>query len=225
MKKPFTWSWSTVDSFETCPRRHHLTKVIKAFPEQQNAQMLEGQRVHKALELRVARKKTLTGEYSKYEPMMQKIIGIAEGGTIEAEKKIGLTRDFKETGYFDNDVWLRSVLDVQIDLPGRALILDYKTGKIKTVYDQLALSAAVKFAITPGLKSVTTGYLWLNEAVPITQEKIVAPDVPGIWENMLPRVIKIEKALESGDFPPKPSGLCRGYCPCTGCEYYQEKPK
>lgn len=218
MGKPFAWSWSALDSFETCPRRHNLTKVVKAFPEQENQQMRDGQLFHRALELRIEKGKTLPPHMKKCEPIVQRLESLARDGDICAERKIGLTRDFEECGYFDNGVWLRVVLDCQIDLPDRSLIIDWKTGKSKEGYDQLALSAAVKFAITPTADKVTTSYFWFQENR-ITSETFVREDAPRIWQDFMPRVIKLERAIVENDFPPKQSGLCREHCPCINCEF------
>jgi hypothetical protein len=225
MKKPFAWSWSALSSFELCPYRHYLTKVVKAYPEATNSKMLEGQRKHKALELRIARKKTLPPDMQGLEPMMQRFEKAAAGGVITAEKKIGLTRDLTECEYFDPQVWLRTVIDLQIDKGPKSLIIDYKTGKVKEGYDQLALSAAVKFAITPSSQQVRTSYLWL-EADTTTDENFVRADAAGVWGDLLPRVMKLEKAIEETNFPQKPSGICRvnkvtgeSYCPCVNCPH------
>lgn len=218
MSKPFAWSWSALNSYETCPRRHFLTKVAKAYPEKQNQAMIDGQNFHRAIELRIEKGKTLPQDMAYIEPTIQRLEQVAKGGTIVAERKIGLTRDFEECEYFDKKVWLRTVIDCQIDLPDRSLITDWKTGKVKEDYDQLALSAAVKFAITPTTEKVTTSYFWFA-AHRVTRESFVRADAPRIWQNILPRVIKLERALVEQDFPPKQGGLCKDYCPCVNCEY------
>lgn len=220
-EKPFAWSWSALDSYETCPRRHHLTKVVKAFPEKQNAQMLEGQRFHKALELRVERGKTLPDYMQKTcEPIIQRLQQSAEGGTMVAERKIGLTRDFQGCEFFDKNVWLRTVVDCQIDKGQNALVLDWKTGKKKEGgYDQLALTAAVKFSLQPELAKVTTAYVYFSDPEPVVKETFVRADVPGIWNNIIPRVAKIEQSLATNYWPAKQSGLCRNHCPCVNCEH------
>lgn len=224
MAKPFAWSWSALSSFETCAYRHYLVKIIKAYAEATNPKMLEGQKFHKACELRLGRKKRLPDNMQQYEPIMHKLESAAVGGVLTTEKKIGLTRDLHECDYFAPDVWLRTVIDLQIDKGSRSLIVDYKTGKVKEGYDQLSLSAAVKFAITPETERVDTAYMWF-EANQLDKETFVREDTAGIWENILPRVTKLERAIETGVFPKMPSGLCRGgrngevYCPCENCEF------
>lgn len=225
MAKPFAWSWSALDSYESCPRRHHLVKVIKAFPEVQNAQMVAGQKFHKAMELRVERDKSLPADMKQYEPIVARLLRAGEGGTIQAERKIGLTKDFQPCEYFAKDVWLRTVVDCQIDKGQNAMVLDWKTGKKKTDgYDQLALTAAVKFAVNPELEKVITAYVWFQDPDPITSETFVREDVPGIWKNLLPRVAKIEQSLATNIWPAKQSGLCRAHCPCINCEFNGNNP-
>lgn len=218
MSKPFAWSWSALNSYETCPYRHNLTKIVKAYPEKENPQMVAGQLFHRALELRIEKGKSLPQDMAYIEPTIKRLEEVAREGTICAERRIGLTRDFEECGYFDKQVWLRTVIDCQIDLPDRSLITDWKTGKVKDDYDQLALSAAVKFAITPECDKVTTSYFWFSQGK-ITRETFVRDDAPRIWQNIMPRVIKLERAIIENDFPKKQSGLCREHCPCINCEH------
>ncbi len=218
MSKPFAWSWSALESYETCPRRHFLTKIAKAYPEKQNPQMLAGQQFHRALELRVERHKRLPDDMQYCEPIIRRLEKAAEGGTIVAERKIGLTRNFEQCEYFDPQVWLRVVVDCQIDRGSTSMVIDWKTGKVKEGYDQLAISAAVKFAITPTTEKVITSYFWF-QANHVTRETFVREDVPGVWQNIIPRVKKLEDAIANNDFPPRQSGLCREHCPCITCPH------
>lgn len=219
MKKPFAWSWSALNSFETCPRRHFLTKIAKAFPEKQNPQMLAGQQFHRALELRIEKHKRLPEDMQACESTVRMLEAYAEkGGSLVAERKIGVTEDLKECEYFDRNVWLRVVLDAQLDMGSFSMIIDWKTGKIKEDYDQLALSAAVKFALSPQTEKVTTGYFWFQEQR-ITSETFVREDAVHIWRDILPRVQSMREAIQENNFPPKQSGLCKAHCPCINCEF------
>ena len=48
------WSYSSLQAFETCPRRFYLTRIAKLASEAQTQATLWGNEVHKALELAVA---------------------------------------------------------------------------------------------------------------------------------------------------------------------------
>jgi hypothetical protein len=210
MNKPLTWSFSSLNAFETCPRRYYLTKVSKEVVEKQTAATMHGNAVHKALELDLNGEQALPKKYADYAPMMKRI-KMTKGNKL-AEQKLGLTRDFKPTAFFAKDVWLRSVLDVTIVQPTRAIVLDYKTGKPKTDIDQLKLFAGVAFQVYPRIETVDAGYIWLGHDK-LDKQTFHRDEAPIIWQDFTRRVARIEHAVSSGDFPPKPSGLCREWCP------------
>jgi CRISPR/Cas system-associated exonuclease Cas4 (RecB family) len=215
------WSYSSLSSFETCPRRHYLTKIAKVVTESQSAEMAEGNAVHKALELAVAGSKPLEAKYHKYQPIVTRIRS-APGQKL-TERKFGLTAAFKPTTFFAKDVWFRGVIDLNILRKRSAVTLDYKTGKVKEDHDQLRLFAATTFAENPHLTKITTGYLWLAFDKTTTQE-FTPEDVPLIWQDFVPRVRRMEIAEQKNEWPPKPSGLCRKWCPVgkSNCEFCGE---
>jgi hypothetical protein len=44
-----------------------------------------------------------------------------------------------------------------------------------------------------------------------------------IWQEMMPRIRRMELARENEKFPPTPSGLC-AWCPHATCEFRKERP-
>ena len=116
---------------------------------------------------------------------------------------------------------MRGVVDYALVTPLTAVILDHKTGKPKSDGDQLRLFAGVAFAAFPYVKKVRTGYLWLAHDKTDTKD-FTPEDVPEIWVDFGSRVHRMEHAFSTGNFPPKPSGLCRAWCPvgrklCSFC--------
>jgi hypothetical protein len=202
MTKAFAWSWSVLNSFETCPWRHYLTRITKEVSEGENDEMRWGNQVHKALENRVKDGTALPERMAAYEPIAARIIQArAVGAEVQTEQKIGLTRDYEPCTYFAKDVYLRVITDVSAYKGANCAVLDYKTGKPSRASAQLALCAAATFQVLPYIQKITTGYL------------------PGIWQDFAPRVLRLERAVESGNFPKNPSGLCRAHCPVTTCEH------
>lgn len=67
------WSYSSLTAFETCPRRYYLTRVLKVVKEEQTAATLEGNELHKALELDVAGKQALPPKYRHLQPLTNKL--------------------------------------------------------------------------------------------------------------------------------------------------------
>jgi hypothetical protein len=217
MSKPFAWSYSALSAFETCPHQFAQVRIHKTVAEQQNEQMLYGNRFHKALELHVANGDPLPEHMvAQCEPIMEKLKTV--GGVMVPERKIALTENLTPTQYFAKDVWLRVVIDLQIDKGPKSLVLDYKTGKRKVDGDQLRLTAATKFAIDPGLEEVRVGYIWFQEDK-IDSTTYTPDDVPGIWQDFAPRVHRMKSAIEADKFQKIPSGLCRKHCPVKSCEF------
>jgi len=215
------WSHSSLSSFETCPRRHKILRVDKLVVEPQTDALTFGNKVHKELELAVNGTKSLAIGFANYQPLVTKIRGMS--GKKFTEQRFGLTADFKPTEFFAPNVWVRGVLDLSIVKPTVATILDYKTGKPKVDADQLKMFAGAAFAMYPYVDTVNTGYLWLAHNKMDT-ETFRRGDEKAIWADFSARVYRMEKAFEDDKFPPKPSGLCRQWCPVgrKHCEFCGE---
>lgn len=212
------WSYSVLTAFETCPRRYKLTKVTKEVVEPQTEATIHGNAVHKALELNVAKGTPLPDKFKQYEPFTQAVI--RSEGVKRAEMKFGLTKQLTPTTFFAKDVWLRGVFDLVVERPKTAIILDWKTGKPKPDSDQLKLFAAAAFTLMPRLETVRTGFAWLAHNK-LDTETFTKDDVPELWSEFKPRVARINIAVENDQFPPKPSGLCKNWCPVprSKCEF------
>ena len=213
------WSYSSLNAFEQCPKRYHLTRITKEVVEPQTEATMWGNAVHKALENAV-NGVPLPQRFLTYQPVVDKIR--AAPGVKKTEHKFGLTASFQPTTFFAKDVWFRGVIDLTITQPEKrtAVVLDHKTGKVKEDGDQLKLFAATSFALEPWLENVKTGYLWLA-ADKITTASFARKDVPVIWQEFAPRIQRMVKAQELNLWPPRPSGLCKAWCPLTKrqCEF------
>lgn len=221
MVKSFAWSYSALSSFETCPRRHNLTKIAKTVTERQSEQMLWGNKVHKALELRLKNKTPLAAAFVAYEPHIQSIERVVTGGGVaDAEQKMGIDINYNPVGFFAPNIWARAITDVTVTKGLRAAVIDWKTGKPTPASAQLKLCAAMTFHAKPYLKEVVTSFMWLVQGT-TTNEVYTKGDLPDIWNEFHPRVRRMEQAIESDNFPPKPSGLCREWCPVprSMCEH------
>ena len=53
--KPFSWSYSRLKNFETCPKRHWHVDINKDAKEEDSEQLQWGNAVHKALADRIAK--------------------------------------------------------------------------------------------------------------------------------------------------------------------------
>jgi CRISPR/Cas system-associated exonuclease Cas4 (RecB family) len=215
-KKP-AWTYSQLDSFETCPRKFYHTKVIRDVVEPPSIHTEWGSKVHTALENYVMHGTPLPEGMTQWESLMQKITALP--GEKLPEQKFALDRNF-EPADWDN-AWTRGIGDLVVLHKGKAAVLDYKTGKRKPS-EQLQLYAAYVFAHYPQIETVTTGFVWLKPKR-LDWHTIRQADVPSLWQAFLPRVAKLESAYERDSWPARPSGLCNGWCPITSCEFNKER--
>lgn len=217
VKKPFTWSYSRLKNYESCPKRHFHIDIEKSVKEEDSEQLLWGNEVHDALAKRLKNQTELPVPMREFEGWCKRIE--ATPGSVLTEQKLAITREFGATGYFDKNVWFRAVGDV-IKLNGPVgLIVDWKTGKILEDSVQLALSAACVFAHYPEVQAVRSEFIWLKEDANTTAT-FKRSDMAGMWRGLWPRIEALEAAHDQTNYPPKPGSLCRRWCPVVKCPHH-----
>lgn len=220
MNKRQAWSYSALTAFETCPHRYYETKITKSIQEPQNEASIWGNRVHKALELRIAHNSRLPDEMQMFEPIAARVAAARTSDRrLGCEQKLALSADLRQVSWFDKSVWVRGIIDFSIETPtGKMFIGDWKTGKKTPDSAQLRLTAAMSFAVKPWIKEIVNTFIWLKTDE-TTTEKFTREDIPSIWAEFAPRVGRLDEAVALNKFPKRPSGLCRKYCPVTTCEH------
>jgi hypothetical protein len=222
-EKPFTWSFSKLKNYATCPKRYHHVDVLKDFKEEESEVLTYGNFVHKSFASRLARPDTdghiseLPRGLEQYEPLMQKLERVP--GQRYVEQKLALTDQFEACKFFDKQAWLRMVADVIVISDRVALAVDFKLGKILEDSQQLALLSACIFAHWPHVEAIRTEYWWLKDDA-VSRADWKRADMPGVWSAVWPRIEELKRAHETNTFPAKPSGLCKRYCPVTSCSHH-----
>lgn len=170
------------------------------------------------MEQRLDGKAPLPAHLAYAEPLVAKLT--SKHGTRLVEEKLTIDASFRPVGWWDKSAWCRVVVDVGLLGVESALLGDWKTGKRKPENDQLELFAAVAFAHYPYLKSIHTVFLWLKEKK-LDHAVFTHEQVGAIWDNYLPRVERFKQAYDENTWHPKPSGLCKKWCPVTRkhCEF------
>jgi hypothetical protein len=216
------WSFSVIDSFETCAWRHYQTKVVKQVVEQQTEQMLHGNRVHKALEKRLLTSSPMPADLAHLDGFAASVKRRAEGGRLFAEQQMALSEKFQPVSWFSKNppVWVRAITDFMVTHGDKALVGDWKTGNPKPESAQLRLTAAVTFHTYPYINKITNTFVWLKTGE-VTKEVFHRDGVPALWQEFMPRVQRLEEAHATDRWPKRPSGLCKKYCPVPSskCEY------
>lgn len=220
--KSFAWSHSALTSFEQCPKRHYLTKVSKLVQEPETDAMAWGKRVHKAfedfLQKDIPFSHTMEG-FTDIASYFKKKADSADEFYVECQWAIDMEK--QPVDWFAPDVWCRSIADLVIIRGNRAMAVDWKTGKRKPDFDQLTLLALFVFILFPEVDDVRGCFAWLKDDE-IDVKRFRREKMDDYWQDFLPRVERMEEAFNFDNWPARPSGLCRNYCPvgkrnCSHC--------
>lgn len=218
--KPLPWSHSALSDFENCPKQFFHKRIAKDVVDPPNEAGLWGDYVHKSFEKYLRERTPLPENLSQYQDYLDRIA--AGSGVMHVECKYAINRYLEPCDFFDPKVWCRAILDVLHIDGDEARVLDHKTGKMRPGSRQLKLSALMVFIHHPEVVRVKTGYFWLKERQ-LTKEVFSRLQESELWEGFLPTLQAYRRAFADEMFTPRPSGLCRGWCPVTGCEFWQPK--
>jgi hypothetical protein len=210
-------SYSSIKLFENCPLRYYRQRIKKDVKDEGGEASMYGERIHTFLENRL-KGAGLPIEVEQYEPLCQSVERLAKQGELFIEHELVLNDNLTPTGWWDADAWLRSKLDVFVIVGADAVVMDWKTGKRKADNFQMELFAAQVFKHYPQVQRVKTSLVWLK-TMEMDTEQFTRLHMNTIWAEVMKRIQRIQDAYELGNWPARPSGLCR-YCPCRhDCDY------
>lgn len=221
MAKPLPWSHSALDTFENCPKQYHETKVLKRWPFETSQEMQWGRNVHKHFENRLLHNTPLPTDLVMHEDFLASFQQLP--GEIAGEEKVALNVRLESCAYFgDPDIWYRGQVDARKRFDRTSYILDHKTGKVKNDYDQLKLFAIHEFLTQPQIETVRAEYYW-TQIKGTNGEVYQRAQLLDLIRHFVPKLNRFADAFITDTWIPKQSGLCRGWCPVTDCEYWAPK--
>lgn len=216
MPRPFAWSYSALDAYELCPKKFWAEKIGRIVKEKRSSVGDYGAEAHKHFENRLIKNKPLPLDLRHHENVLSKLATAPGEGM--PEQKLALNRDFKLTGFFDDDVWVRGVIDFAKVNGRHLLVIDHKFGRMKEGFDQVDLMIVMMFCVLPEIETATGAYYWAKEKK-VSRKKYQREDAPGIWNSFLPRVNRMKEAKKKDDFPARPNFLCKRHCLVKSCPY------
>lgn len=218
-KQNFSFTWSKIKNFETCPRRYLEIDVGKKY-EEKNPQLDYGNDMHEAATKRISHNVQLPEKFKVLEPWIQKFTKDSDDPAvgIQTELKLAIDRNMRPCDWFSKSTYMRGVIDFLKIRKKVALAVDWKSGEIKEDIVQLGLFAQLVFSHYQWVEAIKTMYVWIKND-DSSEENLYRKDMKDLWTEINPRVRALERATELNDFPPKKSGLCKEYCPVITCEF------
>lgn len=220
MAKPSPWSHTALSDFVNCPYAYHQKYVLKTVKTEATPEMLWGRRVHKDFELRIAEGKALPLDLKEHEPFLAAIEALP--GVLNTERDIALTTSLEDCGKWDKNVFYRGVIDVSVIDNDRAMIGDYKTGKVKPDPTQLIGFTLHTFHKYPFVNRVLAFYYWTVNGT-TSDFTYRRSQVPELWDHFVPNLKQYREAYRTDVWQKRPSGLCHGWCPQTLCEHWRPR--
>ena len=214
MKLPVL-SYTLLNTWDICPHQAARRYIIKDLPREQPTQaMKDGIEVHEAMEHRLRSKRPLPAHLAHHEKHAVPL----DACTVTPEQKLGVTQAGRPCSFFDNDVWLRGVLDAPILLrTDAACLIDWKNGSSKYEHPfELEVGALLLQAHRPEITYLVGAYIWLKEGR--KGETHLLSNTAQTWQKVNKMAQEIDYAMRDGKFTKTPGPLC-GWCPVKDCQH------
>lgn len=213
------WSFSSLKTFQQCPKKYYHTKVAKDVVEPPTQATLYGSSAHTAAEEYIRDGKPLPEKFSYMQATLDVLKEIP--GEKLCEVKLGLTKELEPCEFSAPNVWWHGIADLVVinRETGTAYSVDYKTSKSARYADvkQLDLVACGLFAKFPEIQRVKSALIFVVSKEFVRAEHH-ADMIQKYIEAPAQDVARIEAALENGVWNPKEGPLCK-FCSVRQCEY------
>lgn len=217
--QPIVWSFSSLKTFQQCPRKYYHTKILKDVREPDTVATLYGKSAHTVAEEYIRDGVPVPAQFEYMKDMLDQLNAIP--GEKLCEVMLGLTKDLQPCEFHADDVWWHGIADLVVldEENGIAHSVDYKTSKNARYADvkQLDLVAAAIFAKYPKIKTIKSALLFV-----VSKEFVKAKHHAEMKEKYLEKpaldVARIEAARENGVWNPISGPLCR-FCSIKTCEH------
>ncbi len=199
-----THSYSSLKAWVTCPRQYKALYIDKSVRRTSSPALERGNRIHQALEDAV----NGGAEPDVWTP--DGLIHKLSTGSAEAEVELAIRRDGTPCGFWDKDAWLRGKIDVYMGADGRALMIDWKTGKVYPDALQADIYATMARCTWGSDMKVSFYFVYVDQ-------KVIHPEYPDSHAEERVRAL-VDRVEGDEHYTPQPCFACR-FCPVNWCEY------
>jgi hypothetical protein len=218
------WSYSSIKTFDQCPKKYFHLKVVKDVKDEGNEASRYGNDAHEAAEHYIKHGTPIPDKFKIMRPVVETLAKFP--GEKHTEMKLGVRKTdtgYEPCGFFDKDVWYRGIVDLLIVDGPNAHMIDYKTGKNAKYADmkQLDLMAGAVFTHFPDVLRIKSGlaYVVSEEFLKKVHVRTELSQYMSVFDNQLN---SLEDATQSGVYNPKSGPLC-GWCPVVQCEHHRPR--
>ncbi len=216
MKLPVL-SHTFLDNFDNCPRKAWHLYVAKDLPrEEASPAMQAGIDAHAAFEQAL---KTKTPERAPDSVVAGMVL--ASDAIKHYEWEVAIAETGTPVPFWSELAWFRGKVDVALIAPPDALILDWKTGKVREDPTELRRFALLLQARYPNVEAIGGAYVWLKDSIGYGATHDLSNT-----RATLDSLRKLDTAVKAPpvdrEWEPRPNPLC-GWCRVKTCEHWRER--
>jgi hypothetical protein len=213
------WSFSSLKTFQQCPRKYYHTKVVRDIVEPDTQATLYGKTAHTVAEEYIRDDVPIPPQFAYMQATLDVLKAIP--GDKLCEVRLGLTKNLESCDFDAPNVWWHGIADLVVINPTQTMAysVDYKTSKSARYADvkQLDLVACGLFAKFPTLQKVKSALLFTVSKEFVRADHYVEL-LPKYMQKPAEDVARIDAAKENGVWNPVQGPLCK-FCAVKDCEY------
>lgn len=207
------WSYSRLSAYEQCPLQFKEKFITKSIATDDSPAMKRGVMIHDGIAKFLQGKAEGAPRDALVFPRCEQIISEINAFPDKVvEQQWGYDANWQPTGWFGNDTWFRSILDVGLIYEDNtAESVDWKTGKkYGSNMDQMKSQAIAMFMRYRMLTTVTVRLVYLDSGDEELLD-IKKHEIPSLQQGFEKRVAKM---MNDTILAPRPNDKCR-FCPLS----------
>ena len=215
----FVGSHTALSCYATCPRQFYHKYVAKDAVREETPALRHGREVHDAIKEAFDR----SAPHHAPESARKLVKHILAQGGFQSEWKIGATAEGAPCAFAAPGVYFRGIPDVVLVKGDEAVILDWKTGKVREDPSEIEGFACLVKAHMPFITQMSGFYVRLKSGELGAKHKL---DWRKRWSTIQSDIASIRAAVgkaclpnlaEKNIWPMKPNGLCKNHCSALKC--------
>lgn len=225
--KPAPFTYSSLETFNNCPKQFYHKYVARDVQDEPGPAQIYGTNVHAHFEnyLNASGAYELPPDVVKHKVKLDQLL--AKDGVFWCEEEVALGKDLKACRYDNPDRLWRGKIDFRLVDPYEksATLVDFKTGKQRIKWPQLAIYAIHTFTQFPNVEIINAQFYWtqLEPDVATTKKVWGRAEIEQLWLMFVGDLKQYKEAFKTETWQMRPSGLCNGWCPVKTCQHWKPR--
>lgn len=216
MRRYVPISPTSLSTFRTCPKQFEAKYITKTLRYVETPEQAEGNRVHSVLEKALRDGDEIPPEYEHLAILVPAVYGLANkikaSIAVETQDLMCIGWDGRQCSWRDWDnKYLYAKADAALLSRFYAIVLDWKTGKVRPDELQCLMMGLILLLSMPELKAVESALCFTAHNQLIRMPLFKRTDLDTV-AKLISYFDEYNEFQLRAEYTPKPSGLCRSWC-------------